>query len=112
MKLSELLEKGIVAEDDYEVKTLEWGDGEEKDIFEVYVKKEPSVADIDFIYDQSDDGRGKFEQMARAVHRLIRFDGHESIPLDKAYQLKYTFLLLLFTAIPLAKKVHGEEGND
>lgn len=95
MKLEKLLELGRLTSlgfDDAERKEIEW----EGHKFFVFVKKEQSVADLEFIYapKSEEDSYG-----ARRVARFVLLDDGERIPYDLAKSLKPELLTLLSGAV-------------
>lgn len=113
MKLEKLLELGRLASlgfDDAEKKEIEW----EGHKFFVFVKKEQSVADLEYIYapKTEEDSYG-----ARRVSRFIRLDGGEKIPYDIAKSLKPELLTLLSGAVNEVHKgpedlFNGDEADE
>lgn len=110
MNLEELVKQGSV-QDGYEQVPVEWTNDEGEQVaFDIYVKREMSAADYEYIYLGSgrridpengqfiDDGSDSF--MARRVHRLVRVgDGTEVIPEGTARKFKHTLLMAMASAI-------------
>lgn len=97
MDLSQLMERGSV-DTGFVEKTVTWDNGDESLEFTVFVKKEMSAADYEFIYLNMGNLRGQDDQdslAARRVHRMIRMEGYEPIPHETAKQMKQSLLLAI-----------------
>ena len=120
MDLQSLLAAGAFISGDYVRKSVKWKhvDANQDEItneFDVFVKREQSAADFEFIYRARDSDSSL---MVRRVSRLIRLgdNGQEPIPYETADQFQTGLLLALVGAIneveeanaPKKKPVEGE----
>src|SRR3546814_3555745 len=117
MDLKTLQGLGIATSIGVEKTAVEWDcgeqDGQPVSGFDIFVKREQSAADWEFITIQGlakTQGDGDHNIMARRVHRLVRLgdDGPEVIPFDVALAWKPEFLLSLCTAINRVQKAAEE----
>lgn len=120
MNLQSLIAAGAFIRGDYVRKSVKWKhvDGNQEEItneFDIFVKREQSAADFEFIYRARDD---QSSIMVRRVARLVRLgeNGEEAIPYETADQFQTGLLLALISAVneveeensPKKKPVEGE----
>ena len=97
----------LVSEEGYRTTSFEWtpADGADPVKFDSSVKREPTVADFEFI-NMQDIGADDRSVMARSVHRMVRIDkingektDQQKLSLEDCSRLKPNLLLALFVAI-------------
>lgn len=103
MDLQRLLAAGAFIKGEYVKKSVKWKhvDANQEEItneFDVFVKREQSAADFEFIYRARDE---ESSIMVRRVSRLVRLgeNGEEAIPYATADQFQTGLLLALVSAI-------------
>lgn len=108
MNLQSLLAAGAFISGDYVRKNVKWNhvnDNQEETVtdFDVFVKRDQSAADFEFIYRPRDD---ESSIMVRRVSRLIRLgeNGEEAISYATADQFHTGLLLALVGAINEVEK--------
>lgn len=108
MNINDLVALGATANSSVVKKTISWKQKKEEHTFDVFIKKEMSAADFEFIYTnrKEDD-----TIMARRVTRLIFLGekGEESIPYETASSMRWDLLLAMCKAI---NEVHGDDSAD
>lgn len=107
MKLNELMEKDVLIDTGEEKRTVTWEEGEVT--FEVFVKKEMSIADHEFIYlnvGAHEEDKDKLSYMKRTVHRMVRLEDGP-IPLETLTMMKPS----LITAMCEVVKVPSPKAN-
>ncbi|OHV12118.1 hypothetical protein [Kushneria phosphatilytica] len=116
MNLEELVRKGTI-DDGFEEKTVQWDSGDETLEFQVFVKREMSAADYEYIFlntaqlgREEDDSDGSF--MARRVHRMVRMQDHAAIPYNTAKRFKQSLLMALCSALNEVERSPVDENDE
>lgn len=102
----------FVSDAQFEKKEVEWRPTEDADpvVYEISVKKESTVADVEFMTVGNDDEEDSF--FAKTVHRRVRINsidgtdvGSFQLPYDEVKRLKPTLLMAFMFAITEVDKV-------
>ncbi|WP_411887339.1 hypothetical protein [Hydrocarboniphaga effusa] len=100
LKLQDLLGAGVVISDDVVNEKVLWTreDGELVE-FDIFVKREMSAADYEFIFLGLGEGSEDKSWMARRVHRMVKMASGEAFPMSDVVRFKPDLLKAICDAI-------------
>lgn len=112
MDLQSLLAAGAGIKQDLVKKSITWENGDDTIEFDVYVKRDSSAADVEFIHLARDLGEDS-AVMARRVSRLVRLGnaGEEVIPYEDALLMRPSLLMRMCGAINEVQEPPKKKGN-
>jgi hypothetical protein len=120
MSLENVLAAGATTDPTFVKQPVEWktkdaqGDSVVHN-FDVFIRKEMTAADFDFIYSKKSDNEDENVRACKQIHRFVRMgDGSEVIPFQKALTFKVSLIVALLdaiTAVQAPPKPESKEGE-